>query len=68
MKETMTASSLRQVRKVIVTVGDKSQGFIEYNDGSVMIDGKAGQLTSKQLEDGIAKATAAGHRVEIINA
>jgi len=68
-KETiMETSKLRWTRKVTVTVGDKSQSFVEYNDGTVSISGKNGMYTSEQLDAGIAKATAAGHKVEIINA
>lgn len=68
MEETMTASSLRHVRVVKVTIGDKTQSFIEYSDGTVSISGKNGMFTSEQLEAGIKKAIAAGHNVEIINA
>lgn len=68
MKETLTASSLRQLRSVTVTAGDKVQQFVEYNDGTVSISGKNGSLTSAQLEAGIQKAISAGYKVEIINA
>lgn len=68
MKETMFASSLRETRKVTITIGEKVQSFVEYNDGTVTIEGKNGSLTSAQLEAGIKKAQASGYKVEIVSA